>query len=94
MLSPVGAVSYTHLDVYKRQELALVALNTLTLHVHFALGGHDGFDVVGLWPVSYTHLDVYKRQVYQSLHRFYETAFYHGCSRCIASLFLWLVDCL
>lgn len=34
------------------------------------------------------------RRVYQSLHRFYETAFYHGCSRCIASLFLWLVDCL
>lgn len=30
------------------------------------------------------------RRVYQSLHRFYETAFYHGCSRCIASLFLWV----
>ena len=64
-------VSYTHLDVYKRQ----------LLH-----GGPELFYHVGLWqlfqllarglvdvffsrgfshagPVSYTHLDVYKRQI-------------------------------
>ena len=67
-----GPVSYTHLDVYKRQ------------HVHLARdiagGAADGLDeragraeeafLVGvedaderdLRPVSYTHLDVYKRQ--------------------------------
>ena len=61
-LHHMGAVSYTHLDVYKRQ-LQLCRL------------GHDGSQLfrrghVGLGfpldlfaPVSYTHLDVYKRQV-------------------------------
>ena len=44
-----GAVSYTHLDVYKRQ-----------LHLRFRadLRVH----LVEERPVSYTHLDVYKRQ--------------------------------
>ena len=59
----VNSVSYTHLDVYKRQEL------------HGAAAG--GVEHLRLWPdapigqaallaggeaVSYTHLDVYKRQ--------------------------------
>ena len=51
----------------------------------------------GLWDCKARRMEnrcYINRRVYQSLHRFYETAFYHGCSRCIASLFLWLVDCL
>ena len=62
-----GPVSYTHLDVYKRQPL---------VHV-FAYGMSGGRFIstvnnvsqtssspilFGLSPVSYTHLDVYKRQ--------------------------------
>ena len=43
-----NAVSYTHLDVYKRQAAALK-----TLHIGLTSG-----------TVSYTHLDVYKRQAY------------------------------
>ena len=45
-------VSYTHLDVYKRQVLAADER---------ALAVIDAF-ALGLEPVSYTHLDVYKRQ--------------------------------
>ena len=44
----LNPVSYTHLDVYKRQPLCWAALYFLTVLV--------------LLPVSYTHLDVYKRQ--------------------------------
>ena len=44
-------------------ELALVALNTLTLHVHFALGGHDGFDVVGLWQGAHVHIIVHHQEL-------------------------------
>ena len=67
-------VSYTHLDVYKRQ--------TLDLRIGYNVDRMDFFSFVrdvasnplpGLihlrlpcvlsYPVSYTHLDVYKRQV-------------------------------
>ena len=66
----VGPVSYTHLDVYKRQQhgctkaqapfafhglLPLLIVEVLPLVVV-----HDG----QIGPVSYTHLDVYKRQRY------------------------------
>ena len=45
----LGPVSYTHLDVYKRQALS---------------GSQSAVVLVDdLDPVSYTHLDVYKRQV-------------------------------
>ena len=46
----MDAVSYTHLDVYKRQEYpgAVAVLR------------QQGEHVIG--AVSYTHLDVYKRQ--------------------------------
>ena len=47
-----AAVSYTHLDVYKRQVSDLEQLRQLLLH----------FDGCPLKAVSYTHLDVYKRQ--------------------------------
>ena len=48
------AVSYTHLDVYKRQAYARCAFQP----AQAAIG--PGFRGAG--PVSYTHLDVYKRQ--------------------------------
>ena len=47
-------VSYTHLDVYKRQAAPDVVLVVLDPVIETAL---DSFDAV-----SYTHLDVYKRQ--------------------------------
>ena len=43
------AVSYTHLDVYKRQIPAELSCNVCVRAIRY--------------PVSYTHLDVYKRQV-------------------------------
>ena len=53
----LGPVSYTHLDVYKRQapddgppEVNIFTTARVPGEVHTA-------------PVSYTHLDVYKRQV-------------------------------
>ena len=63
------AVSYTHLDVYKRQEkrvcfdymstLFLISFvnNVVTLFLFYRFTGCY-FEI----PVSYTHLDVYKRQ--------------------------------
>ena len=45
-------VSYTHLDVYKRQEEQDVTFQLIK----------DKFLEIVI-PVSYTHLDVYKRQV-------------------------------
>ena len=55
---PQRAVSYTHLDVYKRQPLpSILYLHDLAVHPQAA----------GLGPVSYTHLDVYKRQVVAGL---------------------------
>ena len=52
----LNAVSYTHLDVYKRQ------VKDLKL-VHQRLGVLKNLGLGYLTPVSYTHLDVYKRQV-------------------------------
>ena len=66
-------VSYTHLDVYKRQVQDVTKL-LLELGTGFAflgnqyqlnVGGDDFYiDLLfyNLNPVSYTHLDVYKRQ--------------------------------
>ena len=49
----IDAVSYTHLDVYKRQPSAYLAQRSLKLLIS---------DEGSSFPVSYTHLDVYKRQ--------------------------------
>ena len=48
-----GPVSYTHLDVYKRQ--AYTTYGTSRANAYKIL--EDSLN-----PVSYTHLDVYKRQ--------------------------------
>ena len=69
------SVSYTHLDVYKRQLVYCGATNVLDENADYTssdtgdirqieavtriLGNEFGMDVA---PVSYTHLDVYKRQ--------------------------------
>ena len=55
-----GTVSYTHLDVYKRQA-SLWARACATLKVPSAKFFHSETPS-GPFPVSYTHLDVYKRQ--------------------------------
>ena len=64
-------VSYTHLDVYKRQQyysLAAVDVDAVFLgeviHGDYpAMVAESRFDSVTQYePVSYTHLDVYKRQ--------------------------------
>ena len=49
------AVSYTHLDVYKRQ---LRSFYRQTIRWK-----HNIMELAGCIPVSYTHLDVYKRQI-------------------------------
>ena len=55
-----GAVSYTHLDVYKRQAHSIFLVKNMKSVTEFCTGR--------LWygasaSVSYTHLDVYQRQV-------------------------------
>ena len=60
-------VSYTHLDVYKRQGKQIlewckagVTLTTVKDLIQKAVSLQDLTEVYK--PVSYTHLDVYKRQ--------------------------------
>ena len=65
---PIGPVSYTHLDVYKRQphgfgqdRWKVPALrNRKYCHNRPSL---QSYTYIALTPVSYTHLDVYKRQI-------------------------------
>ena len=52
-------VSYTHLDVYKRQVLAVVLVGVIAATYY-----HMMVRIRRSYAVSYTHLDVYKRQVY------------------------------
>ena len=72
-----GAVSYTHLDVYKRQDVGndhrLGANEAPPAILSIYLGDQLG-DVLNqlistgtATPVSYTHLDVYKRQIDESV---------------------------
>ena len=65
-------VSYTHLDVYKRQEKNF-SLEPGRNTVLDGVGNTTLIDSSYNGPVSYTHLDVYKRQViHQStLYRIY-----------------------
>ena len=55
----ISPVSYTHLDVYKRQPFLPVSDPFLTLTSLVRLVAKRKSPS----PVSYTHLDVYKRQV-------------------------------
>ena len=59
MIPPFFAkpVSYTHLDVYKRQSQGLPDLR----EIPSCVGGNPK-KRTGIVAVSYTHLDVYKRQ--------------------------------
>ena len=75
---PGGAVSYTHLDVYKRQEFIkrLASASEVAVAPQLELEGmvmaitaeaKIGMPMDDLVAVSYTHLDVYKRQaLYQT----------------------------
>ena len=56
----MGAVSYTHLDVYKRQALDTDERSASKDGQAVDLTAKE-FDLME--PVSYTHLDVYKRQL-------------------------------
>ena len=58
-----GAVSYTHLDVYKRQVCRLLCR---AIHEFCQVACNQDAFVQGVCPVSYTHLDVYKRQTGES----------------------------
>ena len=63
------AVSYTHLDVYKRQDFGMERGTEYGLEQIYAVidgryrSGKPLIATTNLTPVSYTHLDVYKRQV-------------------------------
>ena len=68
----ITAVSYTHLDVYKRQRSLTVNVEVgkrkASFPVCFIVLAREvarrcAFFQCGLHPVSYTHLDVYKRQL-------------------------------
>ena len=67
LLRSILSVSYTHLDVYKRQVLVQLLAKTpmgmvgACFVVQFFTDYIDR--VICLFAVSYTHLDVYKRQV-------------------------------
>ena len=65
----VRPVSYTHLDVYKRQEFACdFERSFVSSRIH---SPYKTFVQVEHYPeaVSYTHLDVYKRQMIPFLHQ-------------------------
>ena len=60
-----AAVSYTHLDVYKRQakdHIPAMVANIKTNPKYNVLTVFLFVVDTGSIPVSYTHLDVYKRQ--------------------------------
>ena len=61
----VKPVSYTHLDVYKRQEIARKAVSFIREGECIILDSGSTTTEIAklLTPVSYTHLDVYKRQI-------------------------------
>ena len=59
-VTDTSAVSYTHLDVYKRQ--AHWPARSSSAGVLDTCGFEK--DSYYFYPVSYTHLDVYKRQIY------------------------------
>ena len=63
----LSAVSYTHLDVYKRQTSGNIGKISSVLSTDMVFIEEVSMSTIGnmmsYMPVSYTHLDVYKRQV-------------------------------
>ena len=66
-LQKYRSVSYTHLDVYKRQPKYANRIIKQLKAFKKAKKLDDSYDpykaAYGSMPVSYTHLDVYKRQI-------------------------------
>ena len=70
-INAITAVSYTHLDVYKRQIIRLISIfHIKTIKIIFIMYILRMLQLFLIQcvlhqniPVSYTHLDVYKRQV-------------------------------
>ena len=56
-------VSYTHLDVYKRQSECSVKVDEESFASFVIVDGEGKIESDDTMPVSYTHLDVYKRQL-------------------------------
>ena len=70
------SVSYTHLDVYKRQALGYVnPYAAVKRHCRGPLTKREGVvqkvhqSGISILTVSYTHLDVYKRQHFDSVEK-------------------------
>ena len=67
----INPVSYTHLDVYKRQVLNgshIVGHNEIVVQVFDDAQVEDALPGMNVADaVSYTHLDVYKRQAFPIL---------------------------
>ena len=71
----VTPVSYTHLDVYKRQSLGYLDSRAV-YDIQISSRYNDVYEVENLpdtdyeeiTAVSYTHLDVYKRQIFENTH--------------------------
>ena len=68
LLSGLFAVSYTHLDVYKRQDMDKMEANLDDPYVLITdkkiSNIQDLLPLLEQVAVSYTHLDVYKRQAW------------------------------
>ena len=85
----IKPVSYTHLDVYKRQLCDLAVYR----------GGKrpSGLLLGPLWnqsgAVSYTHLDVYKRQGYDAAC-YYDGKLLGRCTKADSDAYTLLMNCL
>ena len=66
-ITDLGPVSYTHLDVYKRQ-VFLQSDHVDGDNRNIRITGFDQRTADEADAVSYTHLDVYKRQVYRMIN--------------------------
>ena len=78
-----GPVSYTHLDVYKRQaDAVMIDINKVEPNREQPRKKFDEDALIELSesikPVSYTHLDVYKRQ-HPSKSIVYTVLFFASC---------------